>query len=172
MWNSLGWFKLLLILILICTAYYAVRYLLRELWSKLKMLHRSLEVKLSVRLIPERDFPSGQLDTVHPASFSSPERFPVYPVAEPASASMVKEQDMFVLAYRLSAEIIQTIQQAALAKQSREELISALHSSLKKDAFLKATAYRFALDNLVSVNCEKFCSMRLSGEELNQLWKG
>ncbi len=153
-WSFLVWVKLFLLLALILGSYYLVRNFLRWIWGRVRFLHRGIEIRIRIRLRQE-----------------DPQGGPPYAIAQPAPSGLVREQDLFELVYRLSSEINQSMQQAAARKLPREDLLAELRSRLLPYPFLKTSPYRFALDNLLTTGCERICSVHLTAEDLDRVWR-
>jgi hypothetical protein len=83
-----------------------------------------------------------------------------------------EEEELLLLAQSLRNEIRQLILWVASERRGKEDLCVLLKSLLRRYGLLKSRAYRFAINNFISIEAETYCSFRLDAEELILLWTG
>ena len=81
-----------------------------------------------------------------------------------------ESEELFGIVYRIQDEVKETITEAAQKSYTKEKVIVELQVLLEKYA-LSATPFKIAVNNFIERQCQNNCSIRLSEEEIQQLWK-
>jgi hypothetical protein len=84
----------------------------------------------------------------------------------------VKRAALPELANHLSREILALVEQAAMEKKERGEIIYALQLLLDKEIYrpVKASLFREKISQGIGSMVERYCSIRLDAEEVRGLW--
>ncbi|MBE7172871.1 MAG: hypothetical protein INR73_20005 [Williamsia sp.] len=78
---------------------------------------------------------------------------------------------LFPLVHDLINEIGQVLKTAAHKHYLKQELITALQITVSKYPMLDDTAFRISINNFLATESRKLCSVFLSDDELERLWK-
>ncbi|HEU5365444.1 MAG TPA: hypothetical protein VFU62_07925 [Hanamia sp.] len=95
-------------------------------------------------------------------------------VTSDATAEAFIDDDQQEQIKNLFDDITTVIKQAGLKGYPKAELLFALENLLSKDEFiiLRKPSLRKATDVYIKDECEKYCSMQLSDDEMRRLWIG
>jgi hypothetical protein len=81
------------------------------------------------------------------------------------------DPELYPEAHLLMGALDRTIENAAHTAQAKNELLYALQTQLCNYPHLSETAFRKKIQQLVREKCMKQCSIEISEDELNGLWK-
>ena len=81
------------------------------------------------------------------------------------------DPELYAEVHLLMGALDRTIKNAAHTRQAKNELLYALQLQLSNYPHLSETAFRKKIQQLVVEECMQKCSIRISEDELNVLWK-
>jgi hypothetical protein len=94
------------------------------------------------------------------------------------TATMIKAEaetrvnDQMYIIQNLIDELQAYFTQSGSLMPVKEELTYAIERILKKYPGIKNTPSQSSINTLIAMNCENYCSIHLSAEEVSMLWKG
>jgi hypothetical protein len=82
----------------------------------------------------------------------------------------VEEQNLYQLLQALSDEIHAFMNEAGNNKLNKDEITASLKILIAKYSVFKDSSFQELIQNLIVTECETYCSIHLSEEELSALW--
>ena len=158
MFNNISWQGYWLSIALLCAGYYLSIYLLYfrndfKILSGRKTSEGSFEMAAVSR--PLKTTPGLSESDTEAEEFQNPDKNS----EEAIVYACIDELDAF-------------FNEAKKRKCLKEEIISSLHSILKKYPSLKQSGYKASITNVMVGQCEHICSIHLDADDVVRVWFG
>jgi hypothetical protein len=158
MFNNISWQGYWLSIALLCAGYYLSIYL--------------IYFRNDFKILIGRRKPEGSFQVADGATPLKNSQDLSEPYTDVEEFQLPDKNSEEAIVYACIDELDAYFNEAKKGKCDKEEMISSLHSILKKYPSLKHSGYKASVTNVLVGQCEHICSIHLDADDVVRVWFG